>query len=91
MRADSAGEARSILSVIEQLSGFDDLKSQISNLKLMAESISKQIRGWTASLQDTKIEGQRYLNTQTKKTFENLKQRKEFEEMLKKYTRPQNQ
>lgn len=82
----SAGEVRSILSVIEQLSGFDYLKSQISDLKLMAESISKQIRGWTASLQDTKIEGQRYLNTNTRCDFENLKKRKEFEDVLKKYS-----
>ena len=30
----SSGEVRSILSVIERLGAFDDLKSQISNLKL---------------------------------------------------------
>lgn len=58
----SAGEVRSILSVIERLEGLADLKSQISNLKSSAESISRQIRGWTAALQDTPIRGQRYLN-----------------------------
>ena len=84
----SAGEVRSILAVIDQMPGFDDLKSQISDLKSRAESISKQIRGWTTSLQDTKIQGQRYLNTNTKRAFDQDKKRKEFENILKQYTRP---
>jgi len=79
----SAGEVRSILCVIEQLGAFNDLKSQISDLKIKAESISRQIRGWTASLQNTGIKGQRYLNDKTKKSFERNKERKEFEETLR--------
>jgi four helix bundle protein len=79
----SAGEVRSILAVMEQMAGLDDLKSQISNLKSSAESISRQIRGWTASLQNTKITGQRYLNDKSKKQYEREKSRKEFEDYLK--------
>ena len=86
----SAGEVRSILCVIEKMPVFDDLKSKISDLKLLAESISRQIRGWTASLQNTKIEGQRYLTDKSKKISEQEKQRKEFHETLKKYL-PKNQ
>lgn len=33
----SAGEVRSMLCVIEMLSGFEDFKSQVSNLKSQAE------------------------------------------------------
>jgi len=42
----SAGEVRSILCLTERLDRFNHLKSQISNLKSMAESCSRQIRGW---------------------------------------------
>ena len=84
----SAGEVRSILAVIERMTGFDDLRSQISDLRSRVESISRQIRGWTASLQDTKIQGQRYLNTNTRRTFEQEKKRKEFENIIKQYLPP---
>lgn len=84
----SAGEVRSILSVIERLGSFDDLKSQISNLKSAAEAVSRQIRGWTAALQNTSIRGQRYLNEQTQSAFEQEKSHKAFKEMLKQYYQP---
>jgi four helix bundle protein len=84
----SAGEVRSILAVTEQMPVFDDLKSEISNLKSAAESISRQIRGWTTSLQNTKIPGQRYLNDKSKKDFEREKDREEFNKTLKSYWQP---
>ena len=86
----SAGEVRSILAVIEQLPVFDDLKSQISDLKLQVESISRQIRGWTNMLQNTKIQGQRHLNDHSRKTYEQEKDRREFQEMLKKHWSPKS-
>src|SRR3989442_15871900 len=57
----SAGEVRSMLCLLERLPGFEDLKSQISDLKSLAESVSRQLRAWADSLQNTKIAGQRYL------------------------------
>ncbi len=84
----SAGEVRSILSVMERLEGLDDLKSEISNLKSSAEAVSRQIRGWTATLQNTPIRGQRYLSDKTQLEFENEKSRKAFKETLKQYYRP---
>ncbi|MCX5782397.1 MAG: four helix bundle protein [Elusimicrobia bacterium] len=85
----SAGEVRSILAVLEQMPVFDDLKSQISNLKSSVEAISRQIRGWANSMQNTAIQGQRYLNEKSKQSFEREKGRKEFERSLKKYIRPE--
>ncbi|MDD5226372.1 MAG: four helix bundle protein [Candidatus Omnitrophica bacterium] len=84
----SAGEVRSILSVIERLGDFEDLKSQISYLKSRAEAISRQIRGWTATLQNTSIRGQRYLNDRTKSDFEQEKSHKAFRETLRQYYQP---
>jgi hypothetical protein len=43
-----------------------DLKSQISDLKAIAESCSRQIRGWADSLQSSDIKGQRHLNNKTR-------------------------
>ena len=84
----SAGEVRSILAVIERMPVFDDLKSQISNLKSSAEAISRQIRGWANALQNTKITGQRHLNDRSKQAFEQEKERKAFAEELKQYFDP---
>jgi len=51
-----------MLLLLERLPYFTHLKSQISDLKSLAESISRQIRAWADSLQNTEIKGQRYLN-----------------------------
>jgi four helix bundle protein len=48
----SAGETRSMLCLLEQLPGIPDLKSEISNLRSKAESISRQLRAWADSLQN---------------------------------------
>jgi four helix bundle protein len=62
----SAGEVRSMLCLLERLPAFDDFKSQISNLKLSAEGISRQLRAWADSLQNSEIKGQRYLNEKSR-------------------------
>jgi|WetSurMetagenome_2_1015567.scaffolds.fasta_scaffold289906_2 four helix bundle protein len=58
----SCGETRSMLLFTEQFTNAAHLKSEISNLKSKAESCSRQIRGWTESLQNSDIKGQRHLN-----------------------------
>lgn len=69
----SAGEVRSILCLLERMSAFAHLKSQISNLKSAAESISRQIRAWADSLQQSEIKGQRYLTEQSRESFQGKK------------------
>ena len=81
----SAGEVRSMLCLIERIEGLADLKSEISNLKLLAESISRQLRAWAQSLQDSPIKGTRYLTSKTKKLDEARCGRDEFIEQLKNY------
>jgi four helix bundle protein len=76
----SAGETRSMLCLLERLPGIPDLKSEISNLKSKAESISRQLRAWADSLQNSDIRGTRYL---TDKSGRVETQRKEREEFLK--------
>jgi four helix bundle protein len=78
----SAGEVRSMLclfeSLFDSLPEFDNLKSEISNLKSLAEEVSRQLRAWADSLQNSKITGQRYLTDKTRCTQGSLKGREEF-------------
>ena len=74
----SAGEVRSMLCLFERLPAFVDLKSEISNLKSKAEAISRQLRGWANSLQNSEIKGQRYLNSRSRKQSHAAKEREEF-------------
>lgn len=76
----SAGEVRSMLCLFERLPLLHDLKSEISNLKSQVESVSRQIRGWADSLQNSKIKGQRYLNEKTRRSAKQAKDREEFME-----------
>lgn len=82
----SAGEVRSMLCLFDAVfSGapeFEDLKSEISDLKLQAEGISRQLRGWADSLQNTKITGQRYLTEKARQAERARRERVEFLEKL---------
>jgi four helix bundle protein len=72
----SAGEVRSMLLFAARMQRINgaanahDLRSQISNLKSLAESCSKQLRGWADSLQNSTIKGQRHLNDVSRATFD---------------------
>ena len=74
----SAGETRSMLCLLERLPGINDLRSEISNLKSKAEDISRQLRAWADSLQNSDIRGQRYLTDKTKRLSKEAREREEF-------------
>lgn len=74
----SAGEVRSMLLLLERLPDFSNLKSQISNLKSQAESVSRQLRAWADSLQNSPISGQRHLTEKVRKLEAEKKARNEF-------------
>ncbi len=79
----SAGEVRSMLCLIERLPAFADLKSEILNLKPLVESISRQLRGWADSLQNSTIKGQRYLTEKARRADRAQRERGEFLERLR--------
>ncbi len=79
----SAGEVRSMLCLLERIPAFADLKSEISNLKSLAEGISRQLRGWADSLQNSQIKGQRYLTDKTRRATQSSREREEFLERLR--------
>lgn len=90
----SSGEVRSMLALMRLSKKYQYLQEEINNYSSTAESISRQIRGWTNSLQNSEIKGQRHLNDQTRRGFENHRRqqaaldehrrwREEFEAKLK--------
>lgn len=74
----SAGETRSVLCLCERLPRLFELKSEILDLKSRAEKISRQLRAWCNSLQNSDIRGQRYLNENTKNRTREAREREEF-------------
>jgi four helix bundle protein len=74
----SAGEVRSMLLLAERLPHFAHLKSEISNLKSLAESISRQLRAWADSLQNSDVRGQRYLTDRTRTAAQRQKRADAF-------------
>ena len=74
----SSGESRSILRLCDRLKRFVDLKFEISDLISRAISISRQLRGWCDSLQNSEIKGQRYLTEKSRSTDERRRDREAF-------------
>ena len=79
----SAGETRSMLRLLERVRLFADLKPDIAELIPRSLSISRQLRSWADSLQNTDIRGQRYLNDRSRRQTKESKEREEFLEELK--------
>ena len=65
-----------------QSSEWSQFKSQISNFQSECEGISRQIRGWANSLQNSDIEGQRHLTDKSKQAFEQRQRREAFQKKL---------
>jgi four helix bundle protein len=74
----SSGETRSLLCLIDRLPGFEDLRSEISDLRSRAESISRQLRAWADSTQNSEIRGQRYLTDKGRRATKEAREREEF-------------
>ena len=67
-----------MLLLADRLPDFAHLKSQVSNLKSLAESISRQLRAWADALQNSDVRGQRYLTDQTRGAAERRKRADAF-------------
>ena len=83
----SCGETRSMLLFTERFDEAAHLKSEISNLKSLAESCSRQIRGWTNNLQNTDIKGQRHLNEGSRHEYESRRSAEAFNRQIEEIVR----
>jgi four helix bundle protein len=74
----SCGETRSVLYLCERLPRLSNFKFEISDLISRAENISRQLRGWADSLQNSEIRGQRYLTDKGRRATKEAREREEF-------------
>jgi four helix bundle protein len=72
----SAGEVRSMLIVAARRPDLSDLRSEISDLRVLAESCSRQLRAWADSRQNSDIAGPRHLNDKSRNAYQ---KRREYE------------
>jgi four helix bundle protein len=57
----SAGATRSLLCLTDRLRRFEDLRSEILDLRSRTESISRQLCAWADSMQNSETRGQQCL------------------------------
>ena len=74
----SSGEVRSLTYLLERLSAFSGLRSEILNLRSRSTGISRQLHGWCSSLQNTEIKGARYLTDKSRRIDKARRSREEF-------------
>lgn len=74
----SAGETRSMYEFLQRAAGFEETRAGLPDLIRRAESISRQLRAWADSLQNTDIRGQRYLTESSRGRDQRVKERAEF-------------
>ena len=74
----SAGEVRSMLRFALRLGEMPAERERIEALIPSCESVSRQLRGWLDSLQNSDIQGQRHLNDRTRALYEDNKRVESF-------------
>ena len=66
----SAGEVRSMLTVVLRRPWISDYKAELEPMISLAESCSRQLRAWADSLQNSDISGPRNLNEQSRNDWQ---------------------
>lgn len=74
----SAGECRSMIEVILRSHQFARLHQEAQPLREKLESVSRQLRGWVNSLQNSEIKGQKYLNDESRARYERARRQSDF-------------
>lgn len=74
----SAGEVRSMLCLLNRLSAFQSLATEIDSVKARAESCSRQLKAWIQSIQDSSFKGERHVTSRTKRQDQEALERDEF-------------
>jgi len=67
-----------MLCLLERISLFQGLGTYIKELKLRAESCSRQLKAWIQSIQDSTFKGERHVNSRTKRQDQEALERNEF-------------
>jgi four helix bundle protein len=79
----SAGEVRSMLTVLCGTPRFQPLRGRLSELRTLAEEVSRQLAGFLGSLQNSDLRGHRYLNDAVREQRERAARAAAFDERIK--------
>ena len=79
----TAGESRSALRFCQRLNLAGVSESELADLVALAETVSRQLRGWTDNLQNSDIPGQRHLTGRSREAWEGRRKTEAFIERLK--------
>jgi hypothetical protein len=69
--------------LVSRIPRFSGLEAKLATLKSSAESISRQLRAWADSLQNTEIKGQRHLTDKVRREQALKQEQDEFEAELR--------
>ena len=74
----SAGEVRSMLSVMDRMGAFGDRRADVDHLRSLVLSASRQLAAWLESLKNSDAKGPRYNNDATRKAKDEVRRRDAF-------------
>ena len=66
----SAGEVRSMLAVVKDRPKLKSLLRELQDIRSRAESCAKQLTAWTASIENSPVQGKRHLTGEVKESRE---------------------
>lgn len=85
----SAGETRSMLRFALLLDGLPAKQPEIDAIAAQCETVSRQLHGWIDALKNTEIQGERYLDDNVRKGYENREREDAFYEAVRTRTLPE--
>ena len=62
----SAGEVRSMMAVVKDRPKLKPILRQLQEIRSLAESCAKQLTAWTASIENSPVQGKRHLTGEVK-------------------------
>jgi four helix bundle protein len=82
----SAGESRSMLHIVRGSEKRSALRQRTAGLIAATESISAQLGAWADSLQNSEIQGRRYLNDATRARYDQRRRAEAFMDRIRQET-----
>ena len=74
----SAGEVRSMMAVVKDRPKLRLIVRRLQEIRALAESCARQLTAWTASIEDSPVQGKRHLTSQLKQKRETAQKVKDF-------------
>ncbi len=74
----SAGEVRSMMAVVKDRPKLQPILRQLQEIRSRAESCARQLTAWTASIENSPVQGKRHLTGAVKQQREIVQKTKDF-------------